>query len=105
MEAGEFRRKIADFEKRNTVVLGISPDSPKAQTSFKTKQNLPFTLLCDMDKAVAKAYGATKPLGIARSTFLIGADGKIRRVWTQVKPAGHADEVLAAIEQTSGTTG
>ena len=97
MEAGEFRRKIADFEQRNTVVLGISPDSPKTQASFKQKQSLPFTLLCDMDKSVAQAYGAAKMVGVARMTFLIGTDGNIRKIWPQVKPAGHADEVLESI--------
>jgi peroxiredoxin Q/BCP len=87
------------------VVLGISPDSPKAQTSFKEKENLPFTLLCDVDKSVADAYGVLKEknmygnkvIGVARTTFIIGEDGKIRKIFEKVKPEGHAAEVLAAL--------
>jgi peroxiredoxin Q/BCP len=87
------------------VVLGISPDSPKAQTSFKQKENLPFTLLCDVDKSVADAYGVLKEknmygnkvIGVARTTFIIGEDGKIKKVFEKVKPEGHAAEVLAAL--------
>jgi len=87
------------------VVLGISPDSPKAQASFKEKENLPFTLLCDVDKSVADAYGVLKEknmygnkvIGVARTTFIIGEDGKIKKVFEKVKPEGHAAEVLAAL--------
>jgi peroxiredoxin Q/BCP len=87
------------------VVLGISPDSPKAQTSFKEKENLPFTLLCDVDKSVADAYGVLKEknmygnkvIGVARTTFIIGEDGKIKKIFEKVKPEGHAAEVLSAL--------
>ena len=105
IEANEFRKAMAAFEKKNAVVLGISPDSPKAQASFKEKQCLPFQLLADEEKAVAQAYGVwqeknmygRKVMGIVRSTFLIGEDGAIRRVWSKVKPEGHAEAVLAAL--------
>jgi peroxiredoxin Q/BCP len=87
------------------VVLGISPDSPGVQAGFKKKQSLPFQLLCDEDTAVAQAYGVwqeknsygKKTMGIVRSTFLIGEDGVIRKIWPKVKPEGHAAEVLAAL--------
>jgi thioredoxin-dependent peroxiredoxin len=87
------------------VVLGISPDTPKAQTSFKTEECLPFTLLCDTDKRVAEAYGVLKEknmygktvMGIERTTFLIGPGGEIRKIFPKVKPEGHTAEVLAAM--------
>jgi len=87
------------------VVLGISPDSPKAQKSFKEKYDLPFTLLSDPDKKVAEAFDVLKEknmygktvLGIERTTFLIDDRGKISKIFSKVKPAGHAQEVLAAL--------
>ena len=86
-------------------MLGISPDSPKAQASFKQKESLPFTLLCDVDKKVAQAYGVWKEknmygqkvMGIERTTFIIDEHGKIARIFPKVKAAGHAAEVLAAL--------
>jgi thioredoxin-dependent peroxiredoxin len=86
-------------------VLGISPDTPAAQAKFKAKYNLPFTLLCDVEKKVAIAYGVLKEknmygkkvMGIARTTFVIAADGKIEKIFSNVKAAGHAAEVLSAL--------
>jgi peroxiredoxin Q/BCP len=86
-------------------VLGISPDTPKAQASFKEKECLPFTLLCDVDKTVAKAYGVWKEknmygkkvMGIERTTVVIGGSGKIAKIFPKVKATGHAAEVLAAL--------
>lgn len=86
-------------------MIGISPDSVKAQAKFKAKQELRFTLLADVDHKAAEAYGVWVEksmygrtyMGIERSTFLIGPDGKVRRIFRKVKPAGHAAEVLAAI--------
>ena len=86
-------------------MLGISPDPPKTQLNFKQKLNLPYTLLCDTEKKVAQAYGVLKEknmygkqvMGIERTTFLIGPDGKIRRIFPKVKVEGHAGEVLAAL--------
>jgi peroxiredoxin Q/BCP len=105
VEACEFRDTIREFEKRDAVVLGISPDTGKAQDKFKQQQGLPFTLLCDVDKKVAQAYGVFKEknmygkkvMGIERTTFLIGEDGTIRKIFSKVKPAGHAEQVLAAL--------
>jgi peroxiredoxin Q/BCP len=88
------------------VVLGISPDSPSAQMKFKDKYHLPFTLLCDQDKKVAKAYGVLKEknmygkkvVGIERSTFVIGPQGKLEQEFRGVKAQGHAEEVLAGLK-------
>ena len=87
-------------------MLGISPDTPKAQSKFKEKENLPYTLLADDKKEVAKKFDVLKEknmygrkvMGIARTTFLIGPDGKIEHVFEAVKPEGHAEEVLAFVK-------
>jgi thioredoxin-dependent peroxiredoxin len=87
-------------------VLGISGDTSAAQLKFKEKYKLPFTLLADADKKVASAFGVIKEKnmygkmvkGIARTTFVIGPDGKIAKVFENVKPDGHAEEVLAALK-------
>ncbi len=105
-EACEFRDAHAKFARTDTVVLGISPDPVKAQAKFQAKFDLPFTLLADTDHAVAEAYGVwveksmygKKYMGVERSTFLVGPDGKIKKIWHKVKPAGHAAEVLAALQ-------
>ena len=94
------------MQKTGAVLLGISPDTPKAQKKFQEKFDLPFTLLADADKKVAEAFGVMKEknmygkkvMGIVRTTFLIGPDGKIKHIFDKVKPEGHADEVLAAIK-------
>ena len=88
------------------TVLGISADTPSAQKKFKDKYELPYTLLADKDKTVANQFGVIKEknmygkkvMGIARTTFLIGPDGKIVHVFENVKPEGHAEEVLAEIK-------
>jgi len=102
-EACEFRDGSSAFAGSGAVVLGISPDPPARQAGFKTKYGLPFTLLCDVDRAAAKAYGVWKEknmyglkmMGIERTTFLIGEDGAIRKIYPKVKPKGHAAQVLA----------
>jgi peroxiredoxin Q/BCP len=88
------------------VVVGVSPDKPAAQAKFKDKFDLPFTLLSDVDHHVAEAYGTwveksmygRKYMGIERSTFLIGKDGKIKKIFRKVKPEGHAEEVYEALQ-------
>jgi peroxiredoxin Q/BCP len=105
VEAQEFRDAIRRFENKNVTVLGISPDSPKAQTNFKHKYQLPFTLLCDTDRAVAQQYGVLKEknmygkkvMGIERTTFVIGPDGKIEKIFAKVPAKGHAEEVLCTL--------
>jgi peroxiredoxin Q/BCP len=104
-EACEFRDDIAKFRKLGAVVVGVSPDKPAAQAKFKTKYDLPFTLLADEEKAAALAYGVwqeknmygKKVMGIVRSTFVIGPDGKIEKIYSKVKAKGHAAEVLSAL--------
>jgi peroxiredoxin Q/BCP len=104
-EACEFRDDIKSFAKKDTVVVGVSPDKPEAQAKFKDKYDLPFTLLADEDRAAAEAYGVwkeknmygKKSMGIERTTFIIGADGKIEKIYGRVKAAGHAAKVLAAL--------
>jgi len=83
-------------------VLGISADSPDKQKKFQDKYELPYTLLSDPDKTIAKAFDVIKDKnmygrivkGIARTTFVIGADGKIKHIFNNVKAEGHAEEVL-----------
>lgn len=109
VEACEFRDAIRKFHSRGVTVLGISPDTPKAQSGFKSKQKLPFTLLCDTDKAVAQAYGVLKEknmygkkvMGIERTTFLIDENGRIEKIFAKVKPEGHAEQVLRALDGTA----
>ena len=105
-EACSFRDEHSKLEKAGAVVLGVSPDDEKRHVKFIEKYKLPFTLLADPEHAVAEKYGAwgeknnygKKYMGIVRSTFLIGPDGKVAKVWPKVKPEGHAEEVLEAIE-------
>lgn len=83
-------------------MLGISADKPETQKKFQTKYDLPYTLLSDVDKKVCNAFDVIqeknmygkKVKGIARTTFLIGPDGKIAHIFEKVKPEGHAEEVL-----------
>ena len=101
-EACSFRDNMPIFDTKNAVVLGVSPDSVKSHQGFIQKQNLNFTLLSDPDHQLAEAYGAwgeksmygRKYMGILRSTFIIGKDGIIKKVYEKVKPEGHAVEVL-----------
>jgi peroxiredoxin Q/BCP len=105
VEACEFRDGIQAFAKKDAAVVGVSPDKPAAQAKFKTKYDLPFTLLADEDKAAAQAYGVWKEknmygkkvMGIERTTFVIGPDGKIEKIYAKVKAQGHAAEVLAGL--------
>jgi len=101
-EACSFRDNLGEIEKKNAVVLGVSPDSVKSHQKFIEKQNLNFTLLSDPEHEVAEAYGAwgeksmygKKYMGILRSTFIIGKDGVIKHVFEKVKTAVHGIEVL-----------
>jgi peroxiredoxin Q/BCP len=104
-EACSFRDGFAALQKKGAVVLGVSTDPVKAHDKFVEKYKLPFTLLADEDHAILEAYGAwgektfmgRKYQGTYRVTFLIGPDGRIRKIWPAVKPEGHAAEVLAAL--------
>ena len=104
-EACAFRDNSKKFHKANTVIVGVSPDLSKAQARFRDKFDLPFTLLADTAHRAAEAYGVWKEksmygkkyFGVERTTFVIGADGKIKKVFPKVKVDGHAEEVLAAL--------
>ncbi len=104
-EACEFRDSISAYRQAGVEVFGVSPDSPKSHTKFIQKFSLPFSLLADEGHTVAEAYGVwgrkkfmgREYDGVFRTTFLIGPDGKIVKVFENVKPQGHAAEVLAAL--------
>jgi len=90
------------LQKTGAVILGISADPPQRQKKFEDKYDLPYTLLSDTDKRVCDAFGVIKEKnmygkkvkGIARTTFVIGPDGRIRHIFENVKAQGHAEEVL-----------
>jgi thioredoxin-dependent peroxiredoxin len=104
-QACEFRDIMPRFKKDGAVILGVSPDGVKSHQKFKAKYELPFTLLADTEHAVSEKYGVWKEksmygrkyMGVERTTFVIDAKGVLRTVFEKVKPAGHADEVAAAL--------
>ena len=107
IEACGFRDTFKKLQNAGAVVLGISRDTPKAQAKFKAKYDLPYPLLADVDEKVCNQFGVLKEknmygkkvMGIERTTFLIGPDQTLVRVFPKVKPEGHAEEVLAAINE------
>jgi thioredoxin-dependent peroxiredoxin len=104
-EAIDFSVLKPEFERAGAVVVGVSPDSRKKHDKFKAKYDLTVDLLSDEDKNALQAYGVwgektmfgRKYMGVIRTTFLIGTDGGILRVWPNVKVEGHAQEVLEAV--------
>jgi peroxiredoxin Q/BCP len=102
IEACSFRDSFKRVENAGAVVLGVSPDTAAAQKKFTDKYSLPFTLVEDADKKICNAYGVIqeknmygkKVMGVARTTFIIGPDGKIKNIFKKVKPEGHAEQVL-----------
>jgi peroxiredoxin Q/BCP len=104
-ESCSFRDTVAEFRKRNTEVIGISPDKVDKQAKFKAKYDLTFPLLADADHEVAEAYGVWKQksmmgrkyMGVERTTFIIDGKGKISKIFRKVKVDGHTEEVLAAL--------
>ena len=104
-EACAFRDEFAAFKAKGAVVLGVSPDPVKAHVKFVEKYKLPFTLLADEEKKIVQAYGVwgeksflgRKYQGTHRVTFLIGPEGRIKKIWAEVKPAEHAREVLGTL--------
>ena len=105
-EACGFRDSFPNFKGVDAEIIGVSRDTVGKHDKFKAKYDLPFTLGADEDGAVTEAYGVwveksmygRKSMGIERATFLIGADGKIAKVWRKVKVPGHVDEVLEAVK-------
>ena len=106
-EACGFRDSNTAITKAGAVVLGVSPDTPESHAKFTSKFKLNFPLLADKDHLVADKYGAwreknmygKKMMGIQRSTYLIGKDGKVAKVWQRVKPEEHAQQVLEAVKE------
>jgi peroxiredoxin Q/BCP len=104
-EACGFRDAMPSIQERGATVLGVSPDPVRSHERFRDKYALNFPLLADEEHRVAEAYGAwgTKKLygreyeGVLRSTFLIGEDGRVEKVYRKVRPAAHAEEVVAEL--------
>jgi peroxiredoxin Q/BCP len=108
-ESIEFSALKSDFDKIGTAILGVSPDAPASHAKFKEKHKLTLDLASDTAKSTLEAYGVwtekslygRKYMGVERTTFLIGPDGKIAEVWNKVKVPGHAEAVfLAARDHT-----
>lgn len=105
-EACSFRDFKQNFEKKNTIIIGISKDSIKSHKNFKEKQGLNFVLASDESGEVCEAYGVwveksmygRKYFGIERSTFLIDENGKIEKIWKKVSVPGHVEEVFETIK-------
>jgi peroxiredoxin Q/BCP len=105
-EACAFRDGLPDFSKVKAEIVGVSRDSVASHDKFKEKFKLPFPLAADVDGKVCQTYGVwveksmygRKYMGIERATFLVDAKGVVRKVWRNVKVAGHAEEVLEAAE-------
>ncbi len=105
-EAIDFTRLAGQFETANTALLGVSADPPRAQEAFRNKHHLVTPLVSDEAHAILEAYGVWGEksmygktfMGIVRTTILLGGDGRVIRVWRNVKVDGHADEVLAAVQ-------
>lgn len=104
-EACDFRDNIKKFEKKNTVVIGVSADDTASHVKFKEKYDLPFTLLSDETKGMLKDYGVWKEksmygkkyMGIERTTYVIDEKGKIEKIFNKVKVDGHINELLEVI--------
>lgn len=105
-EACEFRDDYDQYEKSGVIILGVSPDSPKSHKKFKEKYNLPFALLSDEDHHVCEMYGVwgkksiygREYYGVMRTSFLINAEGNLIEIFENVKPKGHSQQVLSALE-------
>jgi peroxiredoxin Q/BCP len=104
-QACGIRDAYGEFERAGATVLGVSPDDAASHVRFKEKFQLPFTLLADPDHEIAELYGVWGEkrnygktyMGIVRSTFVIDAEGNVTKAMRNVKPAEHADDVLAAL--------
>ena len=103
IEAHNFQRDQPQYQQRNVVVLGVSVDSADSHKQFCTKEGLNFKLLADTDHKVSSAYGSLTNLGLvkfaSRHTFIINPEGKVAKVFTEVNPNKHSEEVLAALAE------
>jgi len=106
-EACDFTAALPDFEGLDAIVLGVSPDSPKRHRNFIEKKDLKITLLADEEKELCNLFGCwqlkknygREYMGVVRSTFIIGPDGKVAAKWEKVRVKGHVDEVKAKLEE------
>lgn len=104
-ESCDFRDHSRQFDKANAVIVGISPDKAEAQAKFATKYGLPYSFVPDPDHKISEAYGVWKEksmygrtyMGIERTTFIVGTDGKIAQIFPKVSVTGHVEAVLAAL--------
>ena len=109
-EAVDLTGSLPEFKRLNASVVGISPDSCKSHQKFITKHDLAVTLLSDEEKKVMEKYGVWQLkkmygkdyMGVVRTTFLIGPDGKIKHIWNNVKVSGHVEDVLAKLKELQG---
>lgn len=107
LEAQEFRDHYAEFQRRGVTILGVSPDNVKAQKKFKDAQQIPYPLLADEQRELAQLYEVLKEknmygkkvIGVERTTFLLDRRGRIAYIFTKVRPAGHARQVLDELER------
>lgn len=103
LEAHNFQADLAKYDQLNAVIVGVSVDSVGSHKAFCAKEGLGFTLLSDPEARVSEKYGSVmESKGVrlsSRNTFLIGPDGKVARAFLKVKPAGHSQEVLAALAE------
>lgn len=105
LEAQDFRDRAADFAAAGATIVGVSRDSVKSHAKFRAKECLPFPLVADESGAITESWGVWQEksmygkvsMGIVRSTFVVGADGRVSHAWPKVSVKGHADAVLAAI--------
>ena len=101
-EAKEFSTDNEKFESKGITILGVSPDETESHLKFKEQMNIPYELISDADHRISSLYGSYGPknymgkeyLGVSRSTFLIGKDGKIIKAFHRVKPLGHSEQVM-----------
>ena len=105
-ESKDFSCLVDDFAKAGATIIGISPDSAASKAKFRTKHSLTVQLGADEERKTCNTYGVwveksmygKRYMGVERSTFLVGRDGKLAQVWRKVKVPGHAEEVLAAVK-------
>ena len=108
VEAHNFQRDLAQYEQKNAVVVGVSVQDEDSHQKFCTKEGLSFKLLADTKQEVSTQYDSLMNLGVAklsaRHTFLIDPQGKVEKVWLDVKPDKHSEEVLAALTELQGAS-
>src|ERR1700676_3315634 len=109
VEAHNFQRDQSQYEAKNAAIVGVSMQDPDSHQKFCTKEGLTFKLLADTDSQVSSTYDSVMNMGVtklsARHTFLIDPNGVVQKVWLEVKPEKHSEEVLAALNelQKNGT--